>query len=133
MIPTISEQFLQSFTENTIPTKDYALSNDKERVNGFVDGIEAVKQAVFFILNTERYEHLIYSWDYGVELKDLIGMPPSYVIPEVERRVTEALTQDDRIESVSDFQFERQKEKLHVTFVVHTIYGDIESEVNVNV
>lgn len=133
MIPTISEQFLQSFTENTIPTKDYALSNDKERVNGFVDGIESVKQAVYFILNTERYEHLIYSWDHGVELKDLIGMPPSYVIPEAERRVTEALTQDDRIESVSDFQFERKKEKLHVTFVVHTIYGDIESEVNVNV
>ena len=133
MIPTISEQFTQSFTENTIPTKDYALSNDKERVNGFVDGIEAVKQAVYFILNTERYEYLIYSWDHGVERKDLIGMPPSYVIPEVERRVTEALTQDDRIESVSDFQFERQKEKLHVTFIVHSIYGDIESEVFVNV
>ena len=133
MIPTISEQFTQSFTENTIPTKDYALSNDKERVNGFVDGIEAVKQAIYFILNTERYEYLIYSWDHGVERKDLIGMPPSYVIPEVERRVTEALTQDDRIESVSDFQFERQKEKLHVTFIVHSIYGDIESEVFVNV
>ena len=133
MIPTISEQFLQSFTENTIPTKDYALSSNKERVNGFVDGKEAVKQAVFFILNTERYEHLIYSWNYGVELKDLVGMPQSYVIPEVERRITEALTQDNRIESVSDFQFERQKEKLHVTFVVHTTYGDIESEVNVNV
>nr|WP_313787934.1 DUF2634 domain-containing protein [Paenibacillus larvae] len=28
------------------------------------------------ILHTERYEHLIYSPDYGSELTGLIGQPP---------------------------------------------------------
>lgn len=133
MIPTINNQFLQSFTDVEIPSKDYGLNIKNSQINGMVDDLEAVRQAIYFILNTERYEYLIYSWDYGVELVDLIGMPPSYVIPELECRITEALVQDERIQSVSDFNFERNKKKLHVTFTVSTIFGTIESEVDVNV
>lgn len=133
MIPTINEQFLQNFTETEIPSKDYALDIENSKVNGTVEDLEQLKQSIYFILNTERYEHLIYSWDYGVELQDLIGQPHSYAIPEIERRVTEALTQDERIKGVSDFVFERTKKGLHVTFKVSTIFGTTESEVNVNV
>ena len=133
MIPMINEQFLQNFSETSIPSKDYSLDISNSRINGTAEDLESLKQAIYFILNTERYEYLIYSWDYGVEFTDLIGQPHSYVIPEVERRITEALTQDDRIESVTDFTFERVKNKLHVTFTVVTIFGNIESEVSVNV
>lgn len=133
MIPTISEGFLEDFSDADIPSKDYALDNENLRMNGTVEDLEQVKQAIYFILNTERYEHLIYSWDYGVEFKDLIGQPHSYVIPEVERRITEALTQDDRIEAVTEFEFEKNKNKLHVSFVVNTIFGNVESEVDINV
>lgn len=133
MIPTISEGFLQDFTTVEIPSKDYSLDIQNTKINGTVEELKAVKQAIYFILNTERYEHLIYSWDYGVEFEDLIGQPHSYVIPEIERRVTEALLQDERITSVSDFTFEKTKDKLHVNFVVNTIFGTLESEVNVNV
>ena len=133
MIPTLAEEFIEDFTEEEIPSKDYALDIPNSKIVGVVEGLDAVKQAIYLILNTERYEHLIYSWDYGVEFGDLIGEPMSYVIPEVERRITEALTQDDRIESVTDFEFEKTKNKLHVTFIVTTIYGTLESEVNVNV
>lgn len=133
MIPTINEQFLQNFTDVEIPSKDYALNMNSLRINGTVNDLEEVKQAIYFILNTERYDYLIYPWEYGVELKDLVGQPISYVIPELERRITEALMQDDRIENVSDFEFQKEKRKIHVTFVVSTIFGTIESEVDVNV
>lgn len=133
MIPAVSSQFTQNFSETVIPSKDFALDISNARINGTVEDLEQLKQTIYFILNTERYEYLIYSWDYGVELVDLIGQPDSYVIPEAERRITEALVQDDRINSVSDFVFEKNKNKMHVTFVVNTIYGNIESEVDVNV
>ena len=133
MIPTINERFLQNFDDVEIPSKDYALNVNARRINGIVNDLEEVKQAIYFILNTERYDYLIYSWEYGVELKDLVGQPMSYVIPELERRITEALIQDNRIENVSNFEFQKEKRKLHVTFVVSTTFGTIESEVDVNV
>ena len=80
------------------------------------------------ILNIERYEHLIYSWDYGIELIDLFGQPIPFVLPELKRRITEALTQDSRIQSVDAFSFETNKGKVHASFTVNTIFGDIEAE-----
>ena len=133
MIPAISEQFSENFTFEESPSKDYALDINNSIVNGTIENIDAIKQAIYFILNTERYDYIIYSWNYGVEFSDLIGMPSGYVIPEVERRIQEALMQDERIESVTDFEFEQTRNILHVTFHVATIYGTIESEVDVNV
>lgn len=90
---------------------------------GKTDDIEAVQQAVYKILNTERYTYPIYSWNYGIELKDLFGQPTFWVYPELERRITEALTWDDRIDSVTDFKFESVKNEVHASFTVNTIYG----------
>jgi hypothetical protein len=133
MIPVVSDLFSQSITERVLPSKDYALDIEAGRVNGTVEGLEEVKQAIYFILNTERYEYLIYPWEYGVEFSDLIGREHSFVVPEIERRIVDALTQDDRISGVSDFEFERIKNGLHVTFTVATSFGAVKSEVNVNV
>lgn len=133
MIPVISENFLQEFTDTEIPSKDYFLDIENGKIKGTVEDLEQVKQAVYFMLGTERYEYIIYPWEYGVELNDLIGQPYSYVVPEIERRITECLTQDERINGVSDFTFEKQKNKVHVSFVVSTIFGDFGREVNINV
>lgn len=60
-------------------------------------------------------------------------MPVSYVCPELERRIIEALIQDSRIQSVTDFTFESPKRNvLHTTFTVHTILGDFQAERTVN-
>ncbi|MBE5886773.1 MAG: DUF2634 domain-containing protein [Lachnospiraceae bacterium] len=133
MIPMINEQFLQNFTEAEFASKDYGLDISNSRINGTVNDLEALKQAIYIILNTERYEHIIYSWNHGVELNDLIGQPYSYVIPETERRVTEALMQDDRITGVGNFVFEKRKDTVHGIFKVSSIFGTFESEVDVNV
>lgn len=133
MIPVYNESFIRDFQDTEIPSKDYALEITASKINGIVENLEQLKQSIYFILNTERYKYLIYSWDYGVELLDLIGQPHSYVIPELERRITEALIQDERITGVSDFVFEKSKKGLHVTFSVSSIFGNVESEVDVNV
>lgn len=114
-------------------SKTYILDGEKRIVYGNCDGIEAVKQAIHLTLNIERYEHIIYSWDYGIETLDLIGREISYVLPELKRRVTEALTQDSRILSVDAFNIVAKKGKVQVTFVVKTIYGNIDAMKEVSI
>lgn len=108
------------------------LSEDNnDCIKGKVDDIDAIKQAIYLMLNTERYAYNIYSWNYGVELVDLIGQPLPYVTVILPRRIEEALTQDDRIRDVRDFKFTNNKNKLHITFTVVTTVGDIPSELEV--
>ena len=123
-------------TEDTVlevPSKTFFIDFINNKVVGTVDGVEAVKQAVFLILNTERYENMVYDWDYGFETQDLIGMPIGYIYPELKRRIEEALTQDDRIESVEDFNFEKNGTIVTVTFTVTTNQGAFETETEVNI
>lgn len=105
--------------------------NGDNCIKGKVNDLDAIKQAIYLILNTERYAYNIYSWNYGVELVDLIGQPLPYVTVILPRRIEEALTQDDRIKDVRDFKFKHNKNKLHVTFTVITTVGDIPSELEV--
>ncbi len=131
MLP-VSEDLSENYNEEKMPSLTWKLDNEKLSLCGTLDGIESVKQAIFCILSTERYESLIYEWDYGVELKELIGMPISYVLPELKRRIKEALEQDDRIISVNDFQFNTDKRGIVLAdFTVETNYGAIDINMEV--
>ena len=132
MIPAYTDDLQNDFTFETLPSKTFKL-NDNGMIRGTVDEKEAVKQAVFLILNTERYEWLIFSWNYGFEKNTLIGKDVDFVIPELERRIREALLQDDRITAVQNFQFTVNKNKVTATFTVVTIYGEIEVEQGVEI
>ncbi|MGV8153434.1 MAG: DUF2634 domain-containing protein [Alkaliphilus sp.] len=110
------------------PSSTYRLNIERNNVAGLTDKLEAVKQAIYLILSVERFEHSIYSWNYGVELVDLVGKPMPFVIPELKRRIVEALTQDGRIAEVNNFKFKIEKRKLCVAFTVRTVFGDIETE-----
>ncbi len=130
MIPEVEADMLD-IEVKTEPSRTYALDIENGRIRGIADELEAVKQAVYLMLNTERYDHLIYSWDYGVELKELAGEQKEYAYPEIKRCITEALLQDDRITAVDDFKFESSLKAVHVKFKVYTIYGDMEVETDV--
>ena len=106
-------------------------SND--RINGYTNDLDAVAQAIYLILSTERYKYNIYSWDYGVELVDLFGKPMPYVMSELPRRITEALTQDNRIDDVIDFEFEQKGKQLHTTFTVVTNAGNVSTALEVTI
>ena len=116
------------------PTLTHRIDREKEYIKGKTDEIEAMKQAVYKILMTERYGSIIYSGNYGIELKDLFGQPVSYVCPELERRITDALLWDKRIESVDNFEFDLSKKGVvSVRFNVRTVFGSFESERQVNI
>lgn len=105
------------------PSRTFNIDFRNNRINGQIDGLDAVMQSVELIMMVERYKWLIYSWRYGVELQNLIGKDPGFVIAEVERRVTEALMQDDRIERVYNFEYEINGSKLYFTINVDSIFG----------
>lgn len=133
MIPSVTGFLEQDFEIETQPTNTYKMELESNLIRGYTDGQEAMKQAIYKILLTERFKYVMYSWNYGIELLDLFGMPVSYVCPELERRITEALTWDDRIESVDNFEFDLSKKGVvHVSFTAHTIFGDVEAEREVN-
>ena len=117
---------LETATEQT--SRTYYLDVEKNIISNYCDGIEAIKQTIYCILNTERFNYLIYSWNYGIEIEHLIGESITYVIPELERVISEALIQDSRVVQVSDFKFEVNKNKVIVTFKVITTVGNIEIE-----
>lgn len=116
----------ENITVEESPTKTYKMKLFGDRINGKTDEQEAMKQAIYKILNTERYSYPIYSWNYGIELKDLFGKPKSFCKSELKRRIKEALMQDERIHDVNAFSFEDKKRReLAVTFTANTIYGDV--------
>ena len=125
MIPVVDDELL-TLEDETQPSLTYALDAENGRIRGKVDGLEAVKQAVYLVLSTERFAHLIYSWNYGAELDGFIGQPKEYVLSEIKRCISDALLQDDRITAVDNFKFEAKKNAVHVIFTVHSVFGETE-------
>lgn len=133
MIPSTTAFLEQNFEITEQPTHTYKMNLESNLIRGYTDGQEAMKQAIYKILNTERYQYVMYSWNYGIELLDLYGEPVSYVCPELERRIREALTWDDRIQTVDNFEFNISKKgEILVTFTAHTVFGDVVAEKVVN-
>lgn len=113
----------------------YYLNVETGHIEGRINGDDAIRQAIFKILNTERYDNPIYSWDYGCELNALIGENMQIVMMLIQSRVEDALLQDDRITKITDFELEQiDKKQLSMSFTVVTSQNQeipIESEVNV--
>ena len=128
MIPKI--EISADVTVREQPTKTYKMELYKGNyILGFVDGQKAMEQAIYKIIRTERYKYIIYSWNYGIELEDLFGMPVEYCIVELERRISEALLQDKRITVVHSFEFDTENERgtvLIKKFVAETLFGKIQ-------
>ena len=128
MIPKIKTS--ADITVKEQPTKTYKMELYKGNyILGFVDSQKAMEQAIYKIIRTERYKYIIYSWNYGIELEDLFGMPVEYCVVELERRISEALLQDNRITTVHTFEFDTESERgtvLIKKFIAETIFGKIQ-------
>ncbi len=108
----------------------------RTRIAGYTDSLSAMEQAVFKILRTDRYKHVIYDWSYGIELDDLYGKPKPYAKAQIPRRITDALLADDRINAVDNFVFNEtqsadRRTTVIVSFTVHTIHGSFTSKLDV--
>lgn len=124
---------MMSIEKKTIPSLTWKVNEERAEVRGTVDGLEAMKQAIHKTLQTERYRYAIYDWNYGIELEELYGKNVTYVIPELKKRIEDALLADDRVTAVTDFSFQQEKDSVTVGFLVHTIFGEITAERTVDI
>lgn len=133
MIPNVDDDLMADVEVEEQPTLTYEWQLKKDRIGDKVEGLEAMRQAIYHVINTERYENIIYSWNYGVELAELFGKPVSYCYSEIKRRITEALLQDERITDVHSFEFSRIQCDVLVKFTVETDFGALEAERSVTI
>ncbi|MBQ8733310.1 MAG: DUF2634 domain-containing protein [Anaerotignum sp.] len=124
---------MATIEKKTIPSLTWKINEERAEVRGTVDELEAMKQAVRKILQTERYRYAIYDWNYGIELEELYGKNVTYVIPELKKRIEYALLADDRVTAVTDFSFMQEKGSVTAEFMVHTIFGEITAERTVDI
>lgn len=116
------------------PSYTYKITSDGTHIAGMVDGKEAVLQSIQKLLNTERYESVIYSSNYGVEFGQLIGKDIDYIRREVERMTVEALAVDDRIIRVEDFSIEHtDHDNLNIMFKIITTDFSFYAQLEVNI
>jgi hypothetical protein len=107
----------------TQPTKTYGLDIDSGNVGGIIKGEPAIRQFIRKAILTARFRFLIYDDQYGCELSDLIGedIPFELLETEIPRVITEALTADDRVQDVFNYELKRQGDELHVKFTVQLV------------
>ncbi len=130
MIPENSIPDDLTFSAAEEQSRTYQLFEDK--IQGYVMDLQALKQAIYKILNTEKFEYPIYSFDYGIEFNSLIGKDPTYVKLELIRRIRECLLEDERISSVDSFEFTGSGDEIYCTFTVTSIYGEMQITREVN-
>lgn len=114
------------------PSLTWYINKETNRIQGNTDGLEAVRQAVDVILNVERFRWQIYSPNSGMLWAGLIGQDPGYVASELQRRITDALSVDDRVRGISDFSYTVDGNSLSASFTVNTVYGSTQTTVEVN-
>lgn len=130
MIPTWikTEQIATKVVKQ--PNKTYHLDLQRGRIVGFVDGYEAIKQAITKIMLTEKYAYVIYDHYYGVGLEQYIGKDISFVIADLGSTIENALLYDDRILAVNDIEITRGSniDGLLVKYSVETVDGVLNGE-----
>lgn len=110
-------------------TRTYAMDFQHKRISGYIDDKEAVMQAIWKILSTRRFVHLIYDDQYGLDVMNRInsGLTTQYLDIDVPKMVEEALLVDERITGIDGFSYEIiSGDSVRMSFTAYTIYGDVE-------
>lgn len=131
VLPTSSIDITGGVNFQNQPSLSWYINKETNRIEGTVDGQAAVRQAVEIILNVERFRWQIYRPYSGMEWDGLIGQDPGYVGAELQRRVIDALTVDDRVTGISDYDYTVDGSSLSAVFTVNTVYGSIAESVEV--
>ena len=113
------------------PSRTWYINKETNRIQGECDGWYSVRQAVEVILNVERFRWQIYSPNTGMQWDGLIGQDPGYVAAEIQRRMLDALTMDDRIRGISNFGYSISGSSMTCSVTVNTVYGETQTTVEV--
>lgn len=99
MIPQISGAAINQIKVVPYPSLTYRVAD--EQITGTIDGLDAIRQAAYHILSTERYDYEIHGSNYGVELRKCKGRGFDYLETTIQKTLRNALLQDDRITNVT--------------------------------
>mgnify|MGYP001360837168 FL=1 len=93
-----------------------------------VEGDEAIKVWIYLSLLTPNKQYPIYSWDYGSEIKELIGKNYTKALTESEaqRLIEECLLINPYITDIQVADTSFKDSILTCNVKVTTIYGDLE-------
>lgn len=98
-----------------------------------VEGKEAIKIWLWKLFMTTRYREVIFDWDYGSELEDLIGQgyTQGYLNSEAERYVRETIEYNlkDYVTDVRNVEVSFDEGILTIEFTAITPYGEVEIRV----
>lgn len=115
------------------PSYTWKLDPNTDRIAGFVDELDAVQQAVFMTLKTERGKYEIYPDWFGIELQDLIGKPQSVVRAVLPSRIEDALIDDVRIQEIRDFDIKFVGTQCRARFTIDSVYGETQIDMDLEV
>lgn len=120
-------------TPQLSPSYGWKLEPNKNKIAGWVDGVDSVEQAIYLMLRTERGKYEIYPEWYGIELNQLYGQPRDLVEVRLPALVQECLLTDARITSVDNFDISFFGTNCLCKFTVQSVYGEINTEVEYEV
>ena len=105
----------------------YYINSKIGRICSMVDGKEAIIQAIYKALDTEKMGYEIYGWLYGLDMEPFIGQDLDYIQTNIQSYIEDCLLQDDRINSIQNLTVEQQEiDSCLITFNVDTTEGIIE-------
>lgn len=143
VLPEINSNFtdiVAAFSEeetNISTPKEYAWDfekNDFKLKDGkfqVVEGIEALKIWIWKALKTNKSEYPIYSENYGNEFESIIGegLSKSLVESEAKRLTLECLMDNEHILGIKNFNVDKVKDVLSITFTAETDCGEVTIDV----
>lgn len=141
IFPFINEDEIESSVESEeLPLlKEVAwnFKEDKPVINGlgeiqFVEGLEALKIWIYKAIKINRYEHDIYSWDFGCEIDNLLGeslYSRAHIELETQRYIKECLSINPYINSISFNDISYEKGVVNANFQIDSRYGEVEISV----
>lgn len=110
-------------------TRTYRMDMARKRIVGMVDGKEALQQAIWKMLTTERFKHLIYSDNYGSEIMDRAmdaELTEEFLGCDIPELVKDALMIDERILEVNNITWNWVgRDSVAIACEVITIYGEM--------
>lgn len=117
-------------TEHT--SRVFKIDWEKKRLTSqHIDGKEAMNQAIQVITSVEWRDWGIFPEWFGLEMKNMYGMPRPFVKANLERLIKEACETDDRIIDLVNFEMEDIEKAVVVRFTVECTQGIFETEVEI--
>lgn len=116
-------------------SKTFKLDHEKGRViSEYIDGQEAIAQAIWINLGIEKGVWDIQTSEYGVEFAKYYGKDRDLAKAQLEMVIKRALSWDERIFDTYDYQFtDVGSESINIDFNVSTSAGVFRTGITVNV